>query len=222
MKTKNNNGFTLIELLVVISIIALLIAILLPALGAARRAARATRCQANLRNLITAVQTFSTENKDRLPSATPDGPGTDHTDAFYEYVQSEYASGVWFCPSHDDFIKDAGSTSSYGYNWQHLLRPSSAAIYPYSNYNGFDQPGLNQVVVKNPTKTLVYADHHGQGDLWTYIQRPGDTSSANGMGRFATRHSDAGNVAFLDGHITPESDEINDPVNESEYWAALR
>ncbi len=44
-------AFTLIELLVVVAIIAVLIAILMPSLGAARRAARATKCAANLRQI---------------------------------------------------------------------------------------------------------------------------------------------------------------------------
>ena len=220
---KNRSAFTLIELLVVISIIAMLIAILLPALGVARRAAHSTQCQANLRNLITAVQAYSTERKDILPSTTPDGPSTDHTDTFYDYVSSEYADGVWFCPSHQDLVKNAASTSSYGYNWQHLLKPApSVGTYPYQGYNGFNQPGLNQVLVKDPTNTLAYADHAGQGALWTFIQRPGDLSNVNGMGRLDLRHSDAANIVFLDGHAISGGEQYADASHEKEYWAALR
>jgi len=62
-------GFTLIELLVVIAIIAVLIGVLLPALGAARRAARATKCLANIRSLELAHTTYVNENKERFVTA---------------------------------------------------------------------------------------------------------------------------------------------------------
>ncbi len=62
-------GFTLIELLVVIAIIAVLIGVLLPALGAARRAARATKCLANMRSLELAHTTYVNENKERFVTA---------------------------------------------------------------------------------------------------------------------------------------------------------
>lgn len=62
-------GFTLIELLTVISIISLLMAILLPALSNARKRSRATKCQANLRELAIATLQYATRNDDRFPVA---------------------------------------------------------------------------------------------------------------------------------------------------------
>lgn len=66
-KSRGTEGFTLIELLIVIAIIALLIGILLPALGEARRYAKLVVCQANEKSYATAVNSYASERKDRLP-----------------------------------------------------------------------------------------------------------------------------------------------------------
>ncbi|MFO0839317.1 MAG: type II secretion system protein [Phycisphaerae bacterium] len=61
------SAFTLIELLVVVAVIALLISILLPSLAAARERAKVARCLAQLKNLMTATQTYFVENRDTFP-----------------------------------------------------------------------------------------------------------------------------------------------------------
>ncbi len=60
------HGFTLVELLVVISIIALLLGFLLPALGSVRESARGIVCGANIKQFLTAMQTYEAENKGEL------------------------------------------------------------------------------------------------------------------------------------------------------------
>ncbi len=65
-------GFTLVELLVVVSIIALLIAILLPSLKSAREQAKTVKCQAGLRQIMTASITYQNEANEFLPGS----PGT--------------------------------------------------------------------------------------------------------------------------------------------------
>lgn len=56
------HGFTLVELLVVISIIALLLGFLLPALGSVRESARGIVCGANIKQFLTSMQIYDTEN----------------------------------------------------------------------------------------------------------------------------------------------------------------
>ncbi|UCG17661.1 MAG: DUF1559 domain-containing protein [Phycisphaerales bacterium] len=60
------HAFTLIELLVVVSIIALLVSVLLPSMKEAREQAKRVSCQANLRQINSALFAYLTDY-DRLP-----------------------------------------------------------------------------------------------------------------------------------------------------------
>jgi len=75
----NRTAFTLVELLVVIAIIALLLGILLPSLRAARIAANRTACQANLKQLARAWQTYL----------------NDHDGRFYQGINANLNYGGW-------------------------------------------------------------------------------------------------------------------------------
>ena len=61
-------GFTLIELMIVIAIIAILAAILVPNFLKARAQGVATACSANLKNIATAVEMYSTDNNGSYPT----------------------------------------------------------------------------------------------------------------------------------------------------------
>ena len=102
---RRSSGFTLIELLVVIAIIAILAAILFPVFAKARENARLTNCCSNLRQLTMAVQMWTQDNAEQVPTATT---GT--------------ASYVWGClgvPQKVQTCPDAsGGANSYGYNNQ--------------------------------------------------------------------------------------------------------
>jgi prepilin-type N-terminal cleavage/methylation domain-containing protein len=66
-------GFTLIELLVVIAIIAVLAGLLLPAIGRVREGADSTKCAANLRQVGTAINLYTSDNDGYLPGPLDQG-----------------------------------------------------------------------------------------------------------------------------------------------------
>ena len=60
MLHRNRGGFTLVELLVVVVVIGILVSILVPAVNSAREAARQARCMNNVKELTTAIFSYTT------------------------------------------------------------------------------------------------------------------------------------------------------------------
>jgi prepilin-type N-terminal cleavage/methylation domain-containing protein len=75
MKPPSSRGFTLVELLVVIAIIGVLVAMTLPAMMASRETGRRNICQANLAQLMLALQSYENSFESFPPGVVnPDGP----------------------------------------------------------------------------------------------------------------------------------------------------
>src|SRR4051812_27768097 len=109
-------GFTLVELLVVVGKIAMLVSLLLPALGKARSAAQATSCLAALRQMGTAWQMYTSENRGRL----------------LEYN--------WYTPAMPDLAWQGnwlGVLEHYGVRGDALLCPSAREPMPFDYNQGY-------------------------------------------------------------------------------------
>ena len=100
---RRSSGFTLIELLVVIAIIAILAAILFPVFAKARETARMTTCTSNQRQMVMALQMWTQDNFESVPSATSGG-------ANYVWTAINVPTKAETCPDA------ASGVNSYGYN----------------------------------------------------------------------------------------------------------
>ena len=210
-------GFTLIELLMVIAIIAILAAILLPVFALAREAARKASCVSNLKQLGNAVQMYSQDYDETLPNAGSEGESGDLTGSLEPYLKQRAGKGIWRCPSHSGFA--SAYTSSYGYNWQYLLQ--AGPDYPHSDFNGFGNGGVSLAFLARPADTLCMMDHAapaGNPSLWTYVNRPGDTTNNDGMGRPHFRHHNQANVLYCDGHVKSVKPSFGQVANEAISW----
>lgn len=63
MRTERERGFTLIEMMIVVAIIAILVAILVPNFMRARAQAQTAACEANLKEIATALELYQTDHQ---------------------------------------------------------------------------------------------------------------------------------------------------------------
>ncbi|MBL4885643.1 MAG: DUF1559 domain-containing protein, partial [Planctomycetaceae bacterium] len=119
-------GFTLIELLVVISIIATLAALILPGIQGARAAARRLQCLNNIRNVGTAMASFTTQSAGKYPKL-----------------------------SGQDVYQNAAATGNITYGWPVALFPSMDNNALYQNLVKRQNTGLQSHAALFATQIAV-------------------------------------------------------------------
>lgn len=223
-------GFTLIEMLVVIVIIAILAAILFPVFASVRENARRTACASNLKQLSMAFIQYAGDYNERLPGATDGGSGSPYYNgednyggwnfydvfgvgdtepkfepikgSIYPYVR---ATGVYMCPNDDE---GEISGNSYAVNGCVMRQyPASTPPVPPGNPDWQFRAGKKLSSFNNTTMWMVLGEEaRPPGDVtkstddgFLNLKNPSDAEAFNNT--LVQRHTEGGNVAFLDGHV---------------------
>jgi prepilin-type processing-associated H-X9-DG protein/prepilin-type N-terminal cleavage/methylation domain-containing protein len=216
-------AFTLLEVLVVISIVTLLLAVLLPGLSRARRQAAAVSCSSNIRQLASANGMYASDHGGRLVPGAPRiesqnlhrwhgvraTPKSDFDAArgpLVPYLGTD--RGIRHCPDFDPERRgfEAGN-GGYGYNNAYL------GVETIANRDGRTIITTNLIGawadrIARPGETLMFADSAFAADAlieYSFAEprfHPQWGTRADPSIHF--RHQGSANVAWSDGHVTPE------------------
>lgn len=171
-------GFSLIELLVTVSIIAILIAILLPFLGSSRLSALNAKCKSNLKQVVGANITYSTDREHFVHAQEDNYPGGGNRRRWYgqrtdvskpfEFKRSPLrsylgdAEAITHCPvfdPQDDPAAIEAGGGGYGYNATYLGGGFDRYDAADPNYiKKAVESATKPVELRDPSNRVMFAD----------------------------------------------------------------
>ncbi|MDD7985094.1 prepilin-type N-terminal cleavage/methylation domain-containing protein [Lentisphaera marina] len=199
--------FSLIEILVVMAIIGVLVSLLIPTLSSARKKSRATVCASNLKQLGAASIMFALDNEGRIIYSGKSS-GSSWWDWHLQngnYIEKSEES--FTCPSlpyEGDWHSENYLTYGAANEGNRARDHRTGRIVIRDDDDNKIYEGVKMTQVESPSEFFWYADSAkgaGAEKQWiNFVFRSGVDHA--GM-RIHTRHNEAGNIWFIDGHVAP-------------------
>ena len=171
MTTKNKKGFTIIEVVLVLAIAGLIFLMVFIALPALQRSQRNTQREDDIARVLTAVNSFQTNNSGKVPFTFTGSTGSVDKNFVKRYVDDkcETSDGIGYTKCGDQFTDPDGTIYILQAKEKLTADKSSLSlpttvnhiIYAYVNASCGDSEGTLKVSTGDRQVALVYVEEGG-------------------------------------------------------------